>query len=179
MHQPRGVFFGAVPDSDIGAAYLAEALRVFRQYKEMGERAMDQLEPDQYFQPLDAESNSVGIIARHMAGNMRSRWTDFLTSDGEKPDRDRDAEFELPAGTTPADVRRWWDDGWRCVFAAVEPLRPEDLLRTVTIRGVPHTVLEAIDRQVTHYAYHVGQIVQLARHFAGPRWQTLSIPRRR
>jgi hypothetical protein len=164
---------------DVGSAYLAEALRVFRQYKELGERAMDQLQPAQLVATLDAESNSVAVIVRHLAGNMRSRWTDFLTTDGEKPDRDRDSEFELDPTTTPAAVRRWWEEGWACVFAAVEPLRPEELLRTVTIRGVPHTVLEAIDRQIAHYAYHVGQIVQLARHYAGPRWQTLSLPRRR
>ena len=164
---------------DIGQAYLAEALRVFRQYKELGEKAMAQLEPAGLFQTLDDESNSIAVIVKHMNGNMRSRWTDFLTTDGEKPDRNRDGEFELSASTTPADVRRWWDDGWRCVFAAVEPLHPEDLLRTVTIRGEPHSVLQAIDRQIAHYAYHVGQIVQLARHLTGERWKSLSIPKRR
>jgi hypothetical protein len=164
---------------DIGQAYLAEALRVFRQYKELGEKAMAQLDPAGVFQTLDDESNSVAVIVKHLAGNMRSRWTDFLTTDGEKPDRNRDGEFELTASTTPADVRRWWDEGWRSVFAAVEPLQPEDLLRTVTIRGEPHSVLQAIDRQIAHYAYHVGQIVQLARHLAGERWTTLSIPKRR
>ena len=164
---------------DIGQAYLAEALRVFRQYKELGEKAMAQLDPAGVYQTLDDESNSVAVIVKHLAGNMRSRWTDFLTTDGEKPDRNRDVEFELTASTTPADVRRWWDEGWRSVFAAVEPLQPEDLLRTVTIRGEPHSVLQAIDRQIAHYAYHVGQIVQLARHLAGERWTTLSIPKRR
>lgn len=164
---------------DIGQAYLAEALRVFRQYKELGEKAMAQLEPAGLFQTLDEESNSIAVIVRHMGGNMRSRWTEFLTSDGEKPDRNRDGEFELSTSTTPADVRRWWDDGWRCVFVAVEPLQSEDLLRTVTIRGEPHSVLQAIDRQIAHYAYHVGQIVQLARHLAGERWKSLSIPKRR
>jgi hypothetical protein len=166
-------------NGDIGQAYLAEALRVFRQYKELGEKAMGQLDPPGLFQTLDDESNSIAVIVKHMAGNMRSRWTDFLTTDGEKPDRNRDGEFELTASTTPADVRRWWDEGWRSVFAAVEPLQPEDLLRTVTIRGEPHSVLQAIDRQIAHYAYHVGQIVQLARHLAGERWKTLSIPKRR
>jgi hypothetical protein len=110
---------------------------------------------------------------------MRSRWTDFLTTDGEKPDRNRDGEFEMDNATTPGELRRWWEDGWRCVFAAIEPLRPDDLLRTVTIRSEPHSVLQAIDRQIAHYAYHIGQIVQLARHWRGARWQTLSIPRRR
>jgi hypothetical protein len=173
------MFLGSVNPPDVGSAYLAEALRVFRQYKELGERAMDQLEPAQLAATLDAESNSVAVIVRHLAGNMRSRWTDFLTTDGEKPDRDRDSEFQLDPTTTAAEVRGWWEEGWACVFAAIEPLRPEDLLRTVTIRGVPHTVLEAIDRQIAHYAYHIGQIVQLARHYAGARWETLSIPRRR
>ena len=164
---------------DVGAAYLREALRVFRQYKELGEKAMAQLEPAGLFQTLDDESNNIAVIVKHMGGNMRSRWTDFLESDGEKPDRNRDAEFELTASTTGADVRRWWEEGWRCVFAALEPLRSDDLLRTVTIRGQPHTVLEAIDRQVAHYAYHVGQVVLLAKHLTGDRWQTLSVPRRR
>ncbi|MGH7515882.1 MAG: DUF1572 family protein [Gemmatimonadales bacterium] len=164
---------------DVGAAYLREALRVFRQYKDLGDKAMAQLEPAGLFRTLDDESNSIAVIVKHLGGNMRSRWTDFLTSDGEKPDRNRDAEFELTASTTDADVRRWWEEGWRYVFAAMEPLRPDDLLRTVTIRGQPHTVIEAIDRQVAHYAYHVGQIVVLARHLTGERWQTLSIPKRR
>jgi hypothetical protein len=164
---------------DIGAAYLKEVLRVFRQYRELGEKAMAQVEPAALFDTLGDESNSIAIIVKHLGGNMRSRWTDFLTSDGEKPDRNRDAEFELAPTTDPAEVRRWWDDGWRTVFSAVEPLRPADLLRTVTIRGEPHSVLQAIDRQVAHYAYHVGQIVQLARHFTGERWQSLSIPKRR
>ncbi len=164
---------------DIGVAYLTEARRVLRQYKELGDKAMAQVEPAGLFRTLDDESNSIAVIVKHMGGNMRSRWTDFLTSDGEKPDRNRDSEFELSASTTPADVRRWWEDGWCCVFAAVEPLRPDDLLRTVTIRGEPHSALQAIDRQVAHYAYHVGQIVLLARHLTGERWQSLSIPKRR
>jgi hypothetical protein len=163
----------------IGAAYLTETLRVFRQYKELGERAMAQLEPAGLFQALDSESNSIAVIVKHLAGNMRSRWTDFLTTDGEKPDRNRDAEFELSASTSAAEVHRWWEDGWRCVFDAVEGLSPDDLLRTVTIRGEPHSVLQAIDRQVAHYSYHVGQMVQLARHLAGDRWQSLSVPKRR
>lgn len=163
---------------DVGQAYLAEALRVFHQYKALGEKAMAQVEPAGLFQTLGEESNSIAVIVKHMGGNMRSRWTDFLTTDGEKPDRDRDSEFELKTGTSPAEVRRWWDDGWRAVFAALEPLRADDLLRTVMIRGEPHSVLQAIDRQVAHYAYHVGQIVQLAHHLAADRWQSLSIPKR-
>ena len=152
---------------------------MLRQYKELGERAMAQVEPGELFLSLGEESNSIAVIVKHLAGNMRSRWTDFLTTDGEKPDRNRDGEFEMEGSTAAADVRRWWDEGWACVFAAVEPLQPEDLLKTITIRGAPHSVLEAIDRQIAHYAYHIGQIVQLARHAAGPRWETLSVPRRR
>ena len=114
---------------------------------------------------------------KHMAGNMRSRWTDFLTTDGEKPDRNRDSEFETEDSDTAASIRDRWEDGWSRVFAAIESLQPEDLLRTVTVRGEKHTVLQAITRQLTHYASHVGQIVFLAKHLTGDRWQTLSIPR--
>jgi hypothetical protein len=161
-----------------GAAYLDEVRRAFRQYKELGEKAMAQVPPGALFQALDQESNSIAVIVKHLAGNMRSRWTDFLTSDGEKPDRDRDSEFELSDGTEAAHVHRWWEEGWRYVFAATDPLQPEDLLRTVTIRGQPHSVLQAINRQVAHYAYHIGQIAHLARHLTGERWESLSIPRR-
>ncbi|HEU5169999.1 MAG TPA: DUF1572 family protein [Gemmatimonadales bacterium] len=164
---------------EIGAAYLADALRVLRQYKDLGERAMAQVPQEGWFHTLDPESNSIAVLVKHLAGNMRSRWTDFLTSDGEKPDRNRDAEFETESGTTGEDVRRWWEEGWRAVFAAVEPLGPADLLRTVSIRGKPLSVLEAIDRQIAHYAYHVGQIVLLAKHLSGGRWETLSLPKRR
>jgi hypothetical protein len=129
------------------------------------------------FRALDAEMNSVALNVKHVAGNMRSRWTDFLTTDGEKPDRQRDSEFVIDENVTRADVLRWWEDGWRTVFAAVEPLRAEDLMREVTIRNEPHTVLMAINRQLAHYAYHIGQIVFLAKHFKSEAWQSLSIPR--
>jgi hypothetical protein len=112
-----------------------------------------------------------------MAGNMRSRWTDFLTSDGEKPNRNRDTEFEMNAGTTRAQVMEWWEQGWKWVFDALENLRPEDLGRTVTIRNEPHSVVQAINRQIAHYAYHVGQIVFLAKHLKSSDWKSLSIPR--
>ena len=161
-----------------GAAYLDEARRVFRQYKELGEKAIAQVPPAALFQTLDQESNSIAVIVKHLAGNMRSRWTDFLTSDGEKPDRDRDSEFELSDTTDAGDVQRWWEEGWRYVFAATDPLRPEDLLRTVTIRGQPHSVLQAINRQVAHYAYHIGQITHLARHLSVERRDSLCIPKR-
>ncbi|HEX8130667.1 MAG TPA: DUF1572 family protein [Pyrinomonadaceae bacterium] len=155
--------------------FLEDALVVFRKYKKLGEDAMAQLSDEEFFAQIDAEANSVAVVVKHLAGNMRSRWTDFLTADGEKPDRDRDAEFRIEAETTRAEVTNWWEAGWRCVFEAVEPLRPEDLSRTVQIRGEPHTVVKAINRQLTHYAYHVGQIVLLAKHFKSADWQSLSI----
>jgi hypothetical protein len=163
---------------ETGAVFLREALRALRQYKDLGERALAQVPPERVAYALDPESNSVAVLVKHMAGNMRSRFTDFLTTDGEKPDRNRDAEFEV-AHATPAEVRAWWDEGWRVVFAALEPLEPADLARRVTIYGEPYVVLEAINRALTHYAYHVGQLVLLAKHFRGGEWNTLSVPRRR
>ena len=162
---------------ELAKHYLADALKIFRNNKRLGEKAMAQLSDEELFRAIDAESNSVAVIVKHLAGNMRSRWTDFLTADGEKPTRDRDSEFVLDEGTTRAEVLRWWDEGWRLVFAAVEPLRPEDLMRTVSIRGEPHTVVEAVNRQIAHYAQHVGQIVFLAKHLRAGEWQTLSIAR--
>lgn len=155
--------------------FLEDALAVFRKYKKLAEGALAQLDDEQFFARIDAEANSVAVIVKHLAGNMRSRWTDFLTADGEKPDRDRDAEFRLEADTTRAEVLGWWEAGWRCVFEAVEPLEASDLARTVSIRGEPHTVVKAINRQLTHYAYHVGQIVLLAKHFKSGGWESLSI----
>jgi hypothetical protein len=157
--------------------YLEEARRQFRGYKRLGEGALAQLKDEEFFVTLDPESNSVAIIVKHLAGNMRSRFTDFLTSDGEKPDRHRDREFELSAETTCADVMKSWESGWACVLSALGELRPEDVQRTVTIRGEPHTVLQAINRQLAHYAYHVGQIVFLAKHLRSREWKSLSIPR--
>jgi len=157
--------------------FLEDALAVFRKYKKLAEDAMAQLGDEEFFTTIDAEANSVAIIVKHLAGNMRSRWSDFLTADGEKPDRDRDAEFRIDAETTREEVIEWWDAGWRYVFEAVEPLNPSDLVRTVLIRGEPHTVVKAINRQLTHYAYHVGQIVLLAKHFKSEDWQSLSIAR--
>lgn len=163
--------------TDIGTLYLDEAFRSLRGHKRMADVAMAQLSDEQFFAMLSQESNSVAIIVKHMAGNMRSRFTDFLTSDGEKPDRHRDQEFELSSRTTRAEIMRWWESGWACVFSAIEALRPEDVQRTITIRGEPHTVLQALNRQVAHYAYHVGQIVFLAKHFRSQGWKSLSIPR--
>ena len=166
-------------NEELSKHYLEDALKVFRNYKKLGDGAIGQLTDEELFRALDAEMNSVALNVKHMAGNMRSRWTHFLTTDGEKPDRDRDSEFVLDGGTTREDVLRWWEDGWRTVFSAVEPLRAEDISREVTIRGEPHTVLMAINRQIAHYAYHTGQIVFLAKHFKSAAWQSLSIPRNR
>lgn len=163
--------------NDLAKHYLEEVQRQFRGHKRMGEAAMAQLRDEDFFVTLDPESNSVAILVKHLAGNMRSRFTDFLTSDGEKPDRFRDREFELTPSTTRADVMKWWEDGWSVVFAAIDPLKPEDIMRTVTIRGEPHTVLQAINRQIAHYAQHTGQIVFLAKHLRSSDWKTLSIPR--
>jgi len=162
---------------DFTAHYLEEARRQMRGQKRMGEGAMAQLGDDEFFLTLDPESNSVAILVKHLAGNMRSRFTDFLMSDGEKPDRFRDREFEVSGTTTRAEVMRWWEDGWSCVLGAIETLKPEDVSRTVTIRGEPHTVLQAINRQIAHYASHIGQIVFLAKHLRSSKWKTLTIPR--
>jgi hypothetical protein len=159
-------------------SYLEDSLDLLRYYKKLAERAMDQVADDQLFATLDAESNSIAIVVKHIVGNMKSRWTDFLTSDGEKPNRNRDAEFEAPPATREA-LLQAWESGWACLFQALEPLSDADLGRTVTIRGEAHSVMQAINRQLAHYAQHIGQIVMLARHFAGDGWQSLSIPRKR
>ncbi len=151
---------------------------LFRYYKKLGERAMAQCPDEALFTVLDAESNSIAILVKHMAGNMRSRWTDFLTSDGEKPDRNRDTEFEEPPKTR-AELMEMWERAWKLLFSALEPLSDADLTRTITIRTEPHSVTQAINRQIAHYSYHVGQIVYLARHFAGDKWQTLTIPKKK
>jgi hypothetical protein len=161
--------------SELGGHYLETSIREFEAMKRLAERALAQLSDDQINAALDPESNSVAVLVKHIAGNMRSRWTDFLDSDGEKPDRNRDTEFE--GTSTREELMRDWARGWDCLFAAIRPLTPEQLLRTVTIRGEPHTVLRAIERQLTHYASHIGQIVFLAKHLSGARWKSLSIPR--
>ena len=163
--------------TDPAAHYLEEARRQFRGHTRLAEDAMTQLRDEDFFITLDPEANSVAVLVKHLAGNMRSRFTDFLTSDGEKPDRFRDREFELGPGTTRADVMKWWEEGWGCVFAAIDSLKPEDVMGTVTVRGEPHTVLQAINRQIAHYAQHIGQIVLLAKHMRSSEWKTLSIPR--
>ncbi|SRR6266581_2024242 len=159
-------------------SYLKDSTDLFRYYKKLGDRAMAQCPDAALFATLDAESNSIAIIVKHLTGNMRSRWTDFLTSDGEKPDRNRDSEFESPPRTR-AELMEIWECGWKLLFGALEPLSDADLTRTITIRTEPHSVMQAINRQAAHYSYHVGQIVYLARHFAGDKWQSLTIPKRK
>jgi hypothetical protein len=159
-------------------SYLEDALSLFRYYKRLAERAMEQVTDEQLFIALDPEANSIAVIVKHMAGNMRSRWTDFLTTDGEKPTRNRDSEFVDPPATRK-DLLAAWEVGWNCLFSALEPLTDADLGRIVTIRGEAHSVMQAINRQLAHYPHHVGQIVLLAKHFACHRWQSLSVPRNR
>jgi len=157
-------------------SYVEDSLSLFRYYKKLSEGAMEQLSDQQLFTALDEEMNSVAIIVKHMAGNMRSRWTDFMTSDGEKPDRNRDTEFVAPPATR-AELMRVWNDGWGRVVHALEALSDADLEREVFIRGEAHSVMQAISRQIAHYAYHCGQIVFLAKHLKGSSWKTLSVPR--
>lgn len=147
-------------------------------YKRLAERAMAQAADEALTSALDAEGNSIAIIVKHMSGNMRSRWTNFLTTDGEKPDRNRDSEFEAPAATR-AELMAQWEAGWKYVFDALGALTDADLGRTVLIRKEPHSVMQAINRQVAHYSYHAGQIVFLAKHFAADRWMSLSMPRKK
>ena len=163
-----------------GAAYLDEARRSLRGNKRLAEGALAQLSDEEFFRVLDdGESNSIAVIVKHIAGNARSRFTDFLTTDGEKPWRHRDTEFEIGANETRAALMASWEAGYKIVFDTLGSLQPEDLARTVTIRGAEHSVLQAIHRATAHYAYHIGQIVFLAKHWRGKDWKTLSIPRGR
>jgi hypothetical protein len=157
-------------------SYIEDTLTLFRYYKKLAGSAMAQATDEQLFAILDGEMNSIAVIVKHMAGNMRSRWTDFLTSDGEKPDRNRDSEFVDPPAGRDA-LMNLWDQGWNCLFLALEPLTDADLGRTIAIRGEAHSVMQAINRQVAHYSYHCGQIVFLAKHFCADQWQSLSVPR--
>ena len=157
-------------------SYLKDSRELFRHYKRLAERAMAQLTDEQLLAAIDDESNSIAVIVKHMAGNMRSRFTDFLTSDGEKPDRHRDQEFVDPPAAREV-LMALWEEGWACVFAALEPLSEEDLAKTVKIRGEAHSVMQAINRQVAHYSYHCGQIVLLAKHLNCAAWKPLTVPR--
>jgi hypothetical protein len=168
-----------MPNQTSAQHYLADTLQTFRDYKLLAERAFAQISDEDFFKTIDDESNSIAVNIKHMAGNMLSRWTDFLTTDGEKPERNRDIEFVILPGTTRDEMIAYWEKGWQCVFDAVEPLQPDDLMRTVRIRQQDHTVIQAINRQIAHYAYHTGQIVFLAKHFKSSEWQSLSVPRNR
>jgi hypothetical protein len=162
---------------DLAPHYLSELPALIERSKKLAEGAIAQLSDDELFRTIDAESNSVAIIMRHLAGNLRSRFTDFLTTDGEKPDRHRDREFEIPDTVTRDALQRAWDDGFGTFSSAVAALRPDDLLRDVSIRGERLSVVQALERAITHVAYHVGQIVFLAKHLRSDAWRTLSIPR--
>lgn len=157
--------------------YLDDVRTTLRAYKELAEQALAQVKDEELFVTLDDEGNSIAVIMKHLAGNMLSRFTDFLTSDGEKPDRDRDAEFIVDPQTSKADLVTYWERGWNALFTAVEPLRVEDLDVKIFIRGEAHTVVQALNRQLTHYAYHIGQLVFLAKHFRAREWTSLSVPR--
>ena len=159
--------------------YHEDAVKAMRAYKKLAEKAIAQLKDEEFFVTLDEEANSVAVVMKHIAGNAISRWTNFLTSDGEKPDRNRDMEFVIGAQTTKDDVLAYWERGWKCVFAAIEPLTPDDFGKTVNIRGQAHTIVQAINRQLMHYSYHIGQIVFLAKHFRSSEWQSLSVPKNR
>jgi hypothetical protein len=163
--------------SDIGSDYLDEVFRSLRGHKRLADDAIGQLTDEQFFALPDPESNSVALIMKHMAGNLRSRFTDFLTTDGEKPDRNRDREFVMHNDAKRPEVMASWEQNWQLLFETINTLRPDDLVRTVTIRGEPHTVLQALNRAVAHCAYHMGQIVFLAKHWRGTEWKTLSVPK--
>jgi len=165
-------------DISFAAQYLNESFRGFRGYKRLAEGGMAQLGDQDFFHTPDPESNSVALIVKHITGNLRSRWKDFLTSDGEKPDRNRDQEFVLGAGDTRDELMRRWEESWEIVFSSLQSLTPEDVIaRTVYIRGDAHTVLQATNRSLAHTAYHVGQILYLGKHLRGSEWSSLSIPR--
>lgn len=163
---------------DFAAAYLEDIRATAASYKKLADDAMAQVDDAQFAAALGDEENSIALIVKHMAGNLRSRWTDFLTTDGEKPDRDRDSEFEMGGDDARGALMEAWERGWTTFLGTLQSLSPDDLARTVTIRREPQTVIRAVDRGVAHACYHVGQIVLLAKHFAGRDWRSLSIPRR-
>ena len=161
---------------DLATHYLEEALRQMKGHKRLADGALQQVTEEEFFREVDPESNSLAVIVKHMAGNMRSRFTDFLTSDGEKSDRNRDQEFELGMDARK-DLMQAWEHGWKIVFDSISALKPEDVEKTITIRREPHTVLQALQRAIAHLAYHTGQIVYLAKYFRSESWKTLSVPR--
>jgi len=164
-------------DANVGAAYLTDLVRQYKMYKAYVDQALPRVSDADLHTELDANSNSIAVIVKHVAGNLRSRFLEFLTTDGEKPDRKRDTEFEMPVRASREEILKWWDEGWTILFGSVEGLTPEDLGRRITIRGEEYLVIEALSRSIAHTASHVGQIVYLARHFAGDSWTSLTIPR--
>jgi len=164
-------------DPAVGAAYLTDVVRQYKLYKGYVDKALPRVADHDLHTELDANSNSIAVIIKHVSGNLRSRFRDFLSADGEKPDRNRDSEFEMPDRASRDEVTRWWNDAWGILFASIEALKPEDLGRTITIRGEGYLVIEALNRSIAHTASHVGQIVYLARHFAGDDWTSLTIPK--
>jgi Protein of unknown function (DUF1572) len=164
-------------DSAVGAAYLKDVVRQYKLYKGYVDTALPRVPDDNLHTELDPNSNSIAVIVKHVTGNLRSRFRDFLTADGEKPDRHRDTEFEMPERASREDLLKWWDEAWGILFGSIETLKPEDLARYITIRGEQYLVIEALNRSIAHTASHVGQIVYLARHFAGDGWTSLTIPK--
>jgi hypothetical protein len=163
--------------TDVATHYLDEMRRQLRAYKRLADGALAQATEEEFFRELDPESNSLAVLVKHMAGNLRSRFTDFLTADGEKPDRNRDQEFDVAVGTTRKEALGAWEACWKVLFDTLAALKPDDVMRTVTIRGEPHSVLQALNRALAHMAQHTGQIVFLAKHFKSTQWKTLSVPR--
>jgi hypothetical protein len=156
--------------------YLESVSKRFRDARKLAEKTFEQVNDEALYWQYNSESNSIAVIVQHLAGNMISRWTDFFTTDGEKPDRDRDSEFETQAITRPELMARW-DKGWQCLHDSLQSVTEDDLDKTVYIRGEAHTAIDAINRQLGHIAYHVGQIVYLGKMIAGEQWQSLSVPR--
>lgn len=162
--------------SDFLSNFHNDAVQSFRSYKNMAERAIEQVSEEEFFKTIDAEANSIAVIVKHIAGNIHSRWKDFLTTDGEKETRNRDTEFVLVDDTRES-LMEFWETGWQTLFDNIEPLTTDDFSKTIAIRGEPHTIVEAINRQLTHYSYHIGQIVFLAKHYRSTEWKTLSVPK--
>jgi len=164
-------------DPAVGAAYLKDVVRQYKLYKGYVDTALPRVPDQDLHTEIDPNSNSIAVIVKHVTGNLRSRFRDFLTADGEKPDRHRDTEFEMPERASREDLLKWWDEAWGILFGSIETLKPEDLARHITIRGEQYLVIEALNRSIAHTASHVGQIVYLARHFAGDGWTSLTIPK--
>jgi hypothetical protein len=162
--------------TNLGTAMLEGSTASFRANKGWPDKAIDQLDDTKLRMSLTESTNSIAVIMKHVAGNLLSRWTDFLTTDGEKPWRNRDNEF-VDSFSGREELLAYWERGWNRLFDTLQALRPDDLLKTVTIRGEPHSVPLAIERSLAHYGYHVGQIVMIARILAGDQWQTITIPR--